>query len=280
MTTPKKVVMPALKRRRAKCAKDFQANRDLKSHLESFVNFGDDLAKYSLEHQENRRCNEVVSNIPKAIVNPNQSNLARANVPPGHLEVWFEFGSPYSYLTVMRIENMAALHGVIIDWRPVLLGPIFKNLGWQSSPFLEQKGKLVYMWRDLERESEKYGLQWKKPTVFPRVAVLPLRVALAFAGEPWVGDFCRAMMIQNFIEDRDIGMAENVERALAHLHLPVADIIAEAQTEANKNALRKQTERAEALGIFGGPTFFAGDEMFWGNDRLEDAMALAAVSRP
>jgi 2-hydroxychromene-2-carboxylate isomerase len=194
--------------------------------------------------------------------------------------VWFEFGSPYSYLTVMRIQDMATLHGVHIVWRPVLLGPVFKKLGWQSSPFLEQKEKLAYMWRDVERESAKYGLQWRKPTVFPRVAVLPLRVTLAFADEPWISDFCRAVMIQNFTEDQDIGATENVERALTALALPVADIVAAAQSEENKFALRRQTERAQALGIFGGPTFFVGNEMFWGNDRLEDAMALAAASRP
>lgn len=213
-------------------------------------------------------------------MNPADATITQANVPPGHLDVWFEFGSPYSYLTVMRIQDMAALHGVHIVWRPVLLAPVFKKLGWQSSPFLEQKEKLAYMWRDVERESAKYSLQWRKPTVFPRVAVLPLRVTLAFADEPWISDFCRAVMIQNFVEDRDIGTTENVERALTALALPVADIVFAAQSEENKLALRRQTERAQALGIFGGPTFFVGNEMFWGNDRLEDAMALAAASRP
>jgi 2-hydroxychromene-2-carboxylate isomerase len=207
------------------------------------------------------------------------STPAQANVPPGQLELWFEFGSTYSYLTVMRIEHMASSCGVSIAGRPFLLGPIFKDLGWQSSPFLEQKEKLAYMWRDLERQCEKYGLQWKRPTVFPRVAVLPLRVALAYVQEPWVGDFCRAVMLQNFAEDRDIGTVESVERALTALGLPVADIMGQAQSEDNKLALRRQTERARALGIFGGPTFFVGNEMFWGNDRLEDALQLATRSR-
>lgn len=205
------------------------------------------------------------------------SKAIQANVPPGSIELWFEFGSTYSYLTVMRIERMAASHGVQIVWRPFLLGPIFKELGWQSSPFLEQKEKLVYMWRDIERECGKYGLQWKKPSVFPRIAVLPLRVALAYDQEPWIGDFCRAIMLQNFAEDRDIGVSENVERALRMLDLPVADIIEQAGSEANKVALRRQTERARELGVFGGPTFFAGNEMFWGNDRLEDALTLVAT---
>jgi 2-hydroxychromene-2-carboxylate isomerase len=87
-------------------------------------------------------------------------------------------------------------------------------------------------------------------------------------------------MVQNFADDRDIGATENVERALRALALPVAQVIEAALSDDNKLALRRQTERAQALGIFGGPTFFAGNEMFWGNDRLEDAMALAASSRP
>jgi 2-hydroxychromene-2-carboxylate isomerase len=208
-------------------------------------------------------------------VNSPDSTPAQANVPPGQLELWFEFGSTYSYLTVMRIADMATSHGVRIVWRPFLLGPIFKDLGWQGSPFLEQKEKLAYMWRDLERQCEKHSLPWKRPTVFPRAAVLPLRVTLACAGEPWIGDFCRAVMLQNFAQGRDIGTGESVERALTALGLPVDRIIAQAQSEDNKLALRRQTERARALGIFGGPTFFVGNEMFWGNDRLEDALQLA-----
>ena len=134
-------------------------------------------------------------------------------------------------------------------WRPFLLGPIFKELGWQSSPFLEQKEKLAYMWRDIERECGKYGLQWNKPSIFPRGAILPLRVALAYAHEPWIGDFCRAVMLQNFAEDREVGASENVERALRTLGLPVAEIIEQAGSEANKFGLRVQTERARQLGI-------------------------------
>lgn len=201
---------------------------------------------------------------------------AKAGVPPGQIEIWFEFGSTYSYLSVMRIEDIAPTYNVHVVWRPFMMGPLFKELGWQGSPFLEQKEKRDNMWVDMARQSEKYGLPWKQPTVFPRAAVLPLRVTLAHAHEPWVGEFCRAVMLQNFSEDVDINAAENVERALTALSLPVADIIGQAQSEANKLALRHQTERARALGIFGGPTFFVGDEMFWGNDRLEDALKLAS----
>ena len=123
---------------------------------------------------------------------------ASHRVPSGQLEIWFEFGSPYSYLSVLRIEEVATRHGVHVLWRPCLLGPIFKALGWQGSPFLEQKEKMAYMWRDMERLCAKYGLPWKRPAVFPRNTLLPMRVATVAAGEAWAGEFCRAVMLRHF----------------------------------------------------------------------------------
>jgi 2-hydroxychromene-2-carboxylate isomerase len=84
-------------------------------------------------------------------------------------------------------------------------------------------------------------------------------------------------MLQHFGEDLNVNDEPNIEAILLALNLPAADIIATAQSEPLKLALRRQTERAYALGVFGGPTFFAGDQMFWGNDRLEDALRHAAL---
>jgi 2-hydroxychromene-2-carboxylate isomerase len=195
------------------------------------------------------------------------------------IEFWFEFGSNYSYLSVMRIGALAARHGVSIRWRPFLLAPIFKSFGWDSSPFVLQKEKGAYVWRDMERQSAKYGLPWRRPSNFPRRALLPIRVALLGAGQPWVEAFCRQMMLMNFVLDREIDAPEPVSEALAELGLPVAEILAAAQSEENKLRLRRQTEEAQARGIFGAPTFFVGEEMFWGDDRLEDAIALAVARR-
>src|SRR5215472_13449501 len=94
------------------------------------------------------------------------------------IEFWFEFGSNYSYLSVMRIEEAARQHDVRITWKPFLLGPIFRALGMENSPFVLQKEKGAYVWRDMERQCRKYGLQWHQPSTFPRLGVLPLRVAL------------------------------------------------------------------------------------------------------
>ncbi|MFC4762413.1 2-hydroxychromene-2-carboxylate isomerase [Dyella koreensis] len=194
------------------------------------------------------------------------------------IEFWFEFGSNYSYLSVMRIGALAAHHGVTVQWRPFLLAPIFKSFGWDSSPFVLQKEKGAYVWRDMERRSAKYGLPWVRPSHFPRRALLPMRVALIGADQPWMEAYCQRIMQMNFVHDREVDSPEVVSEVLAALNLPVADILAGAQSEANKLALRHATEEAQARGIFGAPTFFAGNEMFWGDDRLEDALAWAAAS--
>ena len=132
------------------------------------------------------------------------------------------------------------------------------------------------MWRDMGRQCRKYGLPWKHPSEFPRAAILPMRVAMLGADEPWMATFSRIVMTQNFVDDLDIANEANVRRVLGKLGLAADKVIADAQTDTNKLALRTQTERARALGIFGAPVFFVGDEMFWGNDRLDDALMFAA----
>lgn len=189
------------------------------------------------------------------------------------LDFWFDFGSNYSYLSAMRIEQAAAAHGVALRWQPFLLGPVFRALGWETSPFVLQKEKGDYVWKDMVRQYRKYGLPWQRPSSFPRAAVLPLRIALAGAGQPWIGEFCRRTMRLNFAEDRDIDAPETMAALLAEMDLPAHRVIDEALSDANKLRLRRQTETAMEKGIFGAPTFFVGDEMFWGNDRLDDALA-------
>jgi 2-hydroxychromene-2-carboxylate isomerase len=194
------------------------------------------------------------------------------------LDFWFDFGSNYSYLSMMRIESEAARHGIGIRWQPFLLGPIFRSFGWASSPFVLQKEKGDYTWKDMARQCRRHGLPWQQPTQFPRSAVLPLRIALVGAAQPWMGEFCRRTMAMNFAEDRDIDSPQAMRDLLAALDLPAHRIIEEALSDANKARLRRQTEIAVEKGIFGAPTFFVGDEMFWGNDRLDEAMAFCSGS--
>ena len=194
------------------------------------------------------------------------------------VEFWFEFASTYSYLSVMRIERAAEAAGVDIEWKPFLLGPVFLALGWNDSPFNIYPPKGRYMWRDLERLAEKEGLPFLRPSRFPRNGLLAARVALVGVEEGWVAAFARAVMTANFAEDREIGEEAVIVEILATLGLPAAEVIARAQADANKLALRCQTERAAELGLFGAPSFRVGEELFWGNDRLEDALAWARMA--
>lgn len=200
-----------------------------------------------------------------------------ALVPTPTVEFWFDFASNYSYPSVMRIEAAALRQGVSVVWKPFLLGPIFQSLGWASSPFVLQKAKGDYMWQDIARECHKIGVPWTRPSTFPRNSVLPLRVALLGADQPWIGAFCQRIMLRNFARDRDIHTPEAVAEELAALGLPAEAILAEAESEANKPRLREQTHAAQIRGIFGAPMFFVDDAMFWGNDRLDDALACAAA---
>lgn len=120
---------------------------------------------------------------------------------------------------------------------------------------------------------KKNGLKFHKPSEFPRLATLPMQVAIFGADAPWIGAFCKKVMLQNWVDDLDINTPEMVMQALSGVVQNPGLIIDLAQSDINKLRLREQTEEARRRGIFGGPTFFVGEEMFWGNDRLEDAMA-------
>jgi 2-hydroxychromene-2-carboxylate isomerase len=194
------------------------------------------------------------------------------------IECWFEFGSNYSYLSLMRIEALALDAGVALRYRPFLLGPVFRELGWQSSPFAEQKEKGEYVWRDMARRAAKYGIPFRRPSTFPRRALLPMRVALVGAHQAWMGEYCRRIMLQNWAHDREIDDAAVVLEALRELVDDPHAVLAAAGTQEVKEALRAQTAKARALGIFGAPTFIVDGEMFWGDDRLEDALDYARRS--
>ncbi|MFL6656572.1 MAG: 2-hydroxychromene-2-carboxylate isomerase, partial [Massilia sp.] len=179
----------------------------------------------------------------------------------------------------MRIEALAREHGVAVQLKPFLLGPIFKSLGWDTSPFVLQQRKGTYTWRDMERQCAKYGLAWTKPTSFPRRALLPTRIALLACDQSWVWDFCKRIMQANFVHDQEVDDPLLVSAILTELGLDADGLINDARGEAAKAALHQQSADANARGLFGAPSFLVGDELFWGNDRLDDAIALAALMK-
>ena len=192
------------------------------------------------------------------------------------IEFWFEFASTYSYPAAMRIEALAASRGIRIAWRPFLLGPIFNQQGWNNSPFNVYPVKGQYMWRDMERICARLNLSLRRPSVFPRNGLLAARVACANSEAAWLPDFVRAIYQANFAEDAEISNPEVVSRCLSALGQDAAAILEAAQTPAAKEQLKSNTSEAMDRGIFGAPSFIVGRELFWGNDRLEEALEWAA----
>ena len=196
-------------------------------------------------------------------------------MPGPVLDFWFDFASTYSYLTASRIGPLAAEAGVEVRFRPFLLGPIFKAQGWDTSPFNLYPAKGRNMWRDLERVCEDTGLPFRRPV--PQNSLLPARVAIAGMGHEtgagWGKAFSVAVYRAQFAEGRRIDEPATLEAILSDLNIDAKAALEVAQADANKQRLRAQTEEAQRLGVFGAPTFItAGGELFWGNDRLEQAL--------
>lgn len=195
------------------------------------------------------------------------------------IQFWFEFASTYSYPAAMRIEDAARAAGVAVEWRPFLLGPIFFAQGWNDSPFNIYPAKGAYMWRDMERICAKHGVPLQRPTNFPRNGLLAARVAQVAADDGWAPDFVRAVYRANFAEDREIGEEPVIAELLATLEHDADEVLARATSPENKERLKATSEEAKERGLFGAPSFVVGDELFWGNDRLEDALAWATGKR-
>lgn len=193
------------------------------------------------------------------------------------LEFWFEFASTYSYPAAMRIEDAAAKCGVEVEWRSFLLGPVFAAQGWNDSPFNIYPAKGRYMWRDLERICETDGLDFRRPSVFPRNGLLAARVACRFSNATWLPEFVRSVYGANFADDLDIGDREVISRCIESCGQESAAVLDAATAEDSKRLLRARSEEAAARDLFGAPSFVVGKELFWGYDRLDSALASAAV---
>jgi 2-hydroxychromene-2-carboxylate isomerase len=192
------------------------------------------------------------------------------------LDFWFEFASTYSYPAAMRIAALADGAGITVRWRPFLLGPIFKAQGWSTSPFNVYPDKGRYMWRDLQRTCDALHLPFAKPESFPQNTLLAARVALVGLTQGWGEDFCRAVYSAEFADGHNIGEAPVIANTLNTLGQDADAVLAQAQSDAGKAALRTQTDEAAKLCIFGAPSFVTADgELFWGNDRLEAAIEWA-----
>jgi 2-hydroxychromene-2-carboxylate isomerase len=196
------------------------------------------------------------------------------------VQFWFDYASTYSYVAAMRVEDLARGSGVEVRWRPFLLGPVFTDqLGIKDSPFNVFPVRGRYMWRDLERLCARHGLPWRRPSAFPRGSLLAARVGCVAGDAPWAPAFHRAVFRANFAEDRDIADPAVLRELLAALGQDPDALLARAASPEAKQALRDRGAEAARLGIFGAPDLVVDGELFFGQDRLEDALAWATSGR-
>ncbi|WP_417317104.1 2-hydroxychromene-2-carboxylate isomerase [Emcibacter sp.] len=191
------------------------------------------------------------------------------------IDFWYEFASTYSYLAAERIGPLARDRGIIVRWRPFLLGPIFHAQGWNTTPFKIYKAKGDYMWRDMERQAARYGLPFKVPVVneLPQHSVLAARVALSLPDDGMRAEFSRRVYRAQWTADKCISDPEVISGILADMELDAGPLLAQTQTPDIKQALKDNTDEAISHGIFGAPSLTTPDgELFWGDDRLDQAL--------
>ena len=192
------------------------------------------------------------------------------------LDFWYDFASTYSYPAAMRVDDVARAAGVMVRWRPFLLGPIFAQQGWTTSPFNLYPAKGKNMIRDLERICAKAGLPFRCPEPFPQNSLLAARIACALDDEQRPV-FSRAVYAAEFGEGMRIDDGDAMAAVLTRCGVDASAVLERAASHDNKERLKAQGVAAARHDIYGAPSFVTTDgELFWGNDRLEDAVEWAA----
>ena len=190
---------------------------------------------------------------------------------PKQLDFFFYYGSTYTYLTVMRIEETAARAGVEVRWRPFNVRAIM--LEQNNIPFRGKPVKMRYMWRDIERRAARYGIPFRGVPPYPvDPENLANRVGVVAAAEGWCPAYTKATYRAWFLGDEPPGEPENLTATLRGLGKDPDAVVSRAESPEIRDRYDAETALAREMGIFGSPTFAVGGEIFWGDDRLEDAL--------
>ena len=188
-----------------------------------------------------------------------------------NIDFWYSIGSTYSYLTVMRLPKLAQEYGVNVRWRPFNVRDVMVEQN--NVPFSNKPIKSAYMWRDIERRAARYGLCPQIPAPYP-LGGLVLANQVAFLGvqEGWVEAYTQETYRRWFEEGLPAGEEPNISESLDEIGQDPERILQLATTPDIMIALNEATIEAKTLGVFGSPSFVVSEEIFWGDDRLEDAI--------
>ncbi len=189
------------------------------------------------------------------------------------IDFWFSIGSTYTFLSVNRIAEVAKKENLSINWKPFSVRKIMMDM--DNIPFTppSKKIKSDYMWRDIERRAKFYGFEAKVPAPYPlKEFDLANQIAILGMNEGWGVDYVTITYKRWFQQGKEPATEPNLSEILDELNLNKDEVAKNANSENIKNQYLQNTENAYKLGVFGSPTFIYKDEIFWGDDRLEDCI--------
>ena len=193
------------------------------------------------------------------------------------IDFWYSIGSTYSYLTVLRLPDLAEAEGVTFRWRPFDVRHVM--VAQNNIPFKDKPIKTAYMWRDIERRAEAYGLTPKIPAPYPLSGlVLANQVAMVGCEEGWVQDYTQATYRHWFEGGEAAGEDPNMSASLTEIGQDSGRVLERTYSQQINDKLVAETAVAMDLGVFGSPTFVVAGELFWGDDRVNDAVAWSRLT--
>ncbi|MES2540339.1 MAG: DsbA family protein [Pseudomonadota bacterium] len=196
----------------------------------------------------------------------------------GRLDFFYFFGSGYAYLSVLRIQALADRAGVQVCWRPFNVRPLMRE---NNVMLRDEAQKVRYMWRDIQRRAAWHGLPFVKPPIWPTEPdLLASHVAMVAATEGWVEAYSVESFRAWFLAGLPLGTPDSLAVILPRLGQDPERVLALAQDPAAAARLDAETDAARQVGAFGSPSFAVGGELFWGDDRLDEAVAWAAGTHP
>ncbi len=189
-----------------------------------------------------------------------------------NIDFYFSIGSTYTYLTVTRILDVENKHQVKFNWKPFSVRAIMKEMN--NIPFPKEKmNKVNYMWRDIERRAEGYGFFAKTPVPYPLSEFdLANQIAILGLEKDWGIDYIRLTYKKWFQEGKEPAIEPSISEVCNELKLNKDEITSEALKKEIEDKYEANTNSARENKIFGSPSFVVKNEVFWGDDRMEDAI--------
>ena len=192
------------------------------------------------------------------------------------IDFWFSIGSTYTYLSVTRLTEVSQKTGASFSWKPFSVRKIMREM--DNIPFPPNKQtKVEYMWRDIERRARGYGFVANVPAPYPLQEFdLANRVAVLAMQEGWCEEYVRETYRLWFVDGHEAGSDVNLTQTLSEVGQDKLRVLELADSSDLEAVYLNQTESAKQAGIFGSPSFIVDGELFWGDDRLEDAINWAS----